>query len=60
MSGDTPETLSARVQRVEHIIYPKVIGLIAAGRIRVADDQVYLDDRRLSEPLVDSSGVLSP
>ena len=60
LQGDTAETLSARVQRAEHIIYPKVVGWIAAGRIRVSDDVVYLDGRRLTEPVVDAPGVLAP
>jgi phosphoribosylglycinamide formyltransferase 1 len=51
---DTVETLSARVQRQEHIIYPRAIGLIAAGRLRLIGEVVYLDDRPLSEPLIEA------
>ena len=32
-AGDTPETISARVHALEHIIYPHVCSLIAAGRV---------------------------
>ena len=42
---DSPESLSARVQRQEHIIYPKVIGWIAAKRRDWNRDVVYFDDR---------------
>jgi phosphoribosylglycinamide formyltransferase-1 len=53
---DTAESLSARVQRKEHIIYPKVIGWIAANRLRLVGDVVYFDDRPLSQPLIDAPG----
>ena len=32
--GDTEESLSARVQQLEHIIYPRAVGWFAAGRLR--------------------------
>jgi phosphoribosylglycinamide formyltransferase 1 len=57
---DTAEGLSARVQRLEHIIYPKVIGWIAANRVRLVGDVVYFDDRPLSQPLIDAQGDLAP
>ncbi len=53
---DTPESLSARVQREEHIIYPKVIGWIAAKRLQLIDDVVYFDGRPLAEPLTYAPG----
>ena len=31
--GDTPETLAARVLRVEHVLYPRVLEAVAASRI---------------------------
>ncbi len=57
---DTAERLSARVQRQEHIIYPKVIGWIAAQRLRLVGDVVYFDDRPLSQPLIDAPGETVP
>jgi phosphoribosylglycinamide formyltransferase-1 len=39
-SGDTPDTLAARVLKAEHIIYPKALGLVAAGQVRVRDETV--------------------
>lgn len=32
--GDTPDSLAARVLRVEHLLYPRVVQALAAGRIR--------------------------
>jgi formyltetrahydrofolate-dependent phosphoribosylglycinamide formyltransferase len=32
LGGDTPETLGARVLRVEHALFPRVIQAVAAGR----------------------------
>jgi phosphoribosylglycinamide formyltransferase-1 len=49
LPGDTVESLSARVQQQEHIIYPRVIGWIAAGRLRLIRDTVQLDGQPLPE-----------
>lgn len=35
LSDDTPETLHARIQRVEHRVYPDVIEMHTTGRLRV-------------------------
>jgi len=45
LGGDTEATLSARVQQVEHIIYPRAIQWFAAGRVRLLDGQTHLDGR---------------
>jgi phosphoribosylglycinamide formyltransferase-1 len=55
LPGDTPASLSARVQEQEHIIYPKVIGWIADGRLREADGAAWLDGRRLERPVIESA-----
>ena len=36
LEGDTEETLSARIQKEEHRIYPEAIKLFAEGRLKVA------------------------
>jgi phosphoribosylglycinamide formyltransferase-1 len=36
LEGDTPETLAARVQRAERLLYPAAIRWWAAGRVEVA------------------------
>ena len=35
LEGDTEESLSARIQKEEHRIYPEAIGLYAAGALRI-------------------------
>ena len=60
LKDDTADSLSARVQRQEHIIYPKVIGWIAAKRVRLVGNVVYFDDRPLSQPLIDAPGEPAP
>jgi phosphoribosylglycinamide formyltransferase-1 len=42
LPGDTPETLHARIQEVERIIYPSVIAALARGEIRVRGRQTML------------------
>jgi phosphoribosylglycinamide formyltransferase-1 len=53
--GDTPETVSARVHTLEHIIYPHVCTLIARGRIVWRDGSVYFDGAPLTSPLIEES-----
>jgi len=50
---DTESTLSARVQATEHIIYPRVIGWLAEGRLRWKDGLPWLDSKRLDSPIVE-------
>jgi phosphoribosylglycinamide formyltransferase 1 len=52
-AGDTEDTLSARVQATEHIIYPRVIGWLADGRLEWRDDQPWLDGKPLAAPVVE-------
>ena len=42
---DDEDSLSARVQRLEHIIYPRAVGWYAAGRLDWRDGQALLDGR---------------
>jgi len=36
--GDTPETLAARILKIEHRIYPDALRLLASGKIRLDGD----------------------
>lgn len=45
---DTPETLQQRIHVIEHQIYPQVADWFAAGRLKVVDNQVLLDDETSS------------
>ena len=51
--GDTEDTLSARVQATEHIIYPRVIGWLADGRLAWREGQPWLDGKPLAAPVVE-------
>jgi phosphoribosylglycinamide formyltransferase-1 len=53
--GDTPDTVSARVHALEHIIYPHVCSLIAAGRIECRAGQVWFDGAPLAAPLIEEN-----
>jgi phosphoribosylglycinamide formyltransferase-1 len=55
LPGDTAASLSARVQQQEHIIYPKVIGWIADGRLRESGGAACLDGRRLDRPVIEDT-----
>lgn len=38
LAGDTPESLAGRVLAVEHLVYPRAVQQLAAGRVRLEDD----------------------
>ncbi|HEY1492082.1 MAG TPA: phosphoribosylglycinamide formyltransferase [Steroidobacteraceae bacterium] len=54
---DTEDTLSARVQATEYIIYPRVLDWFAQGRLAWQDGAAWLDGRRLEQPLVEDLGA---
>ena len=53
--GDTADSVSARVHALEHIIYPHVCSLIAAGRVECRAGGVWFDGRPLTSPLVEEN-----
>jgi phosphoribosylglycinamide formyltransferase-1 len=57
LPGDDEKSLAARVLAREHVIYPKVIGWIAAGRLRCPDGVPTLDGRPLTAPLLDDGSL---
>ena len=58
-ADDTEATLQARVQATEHIIYPRVIGWIADGRLTAHGDRAWLDGKLLEVPVVEDFGARS-
>jgi phosphoribosylglycinamide formyltransferase-1 len=51
LPGDDEASLSARVQRWEHMLYPEAVGLLASGRLALRAGQAWLDDAPLPGPL---------
>jgi len=43
LAGDTEETLSARILRQEHRLYPLVVRWFAEGRVNIADNKVTVE-----------------
>jgi phosphoribosylglycinamide formyltransferase-1 len=60
LPDDTEQSLAARVLAREHVIYPKTVGLIAAGRIRLRGEQVLFDEQPLAKPLCDEDAHAAP
>ncbi|MBT8119912.1 MAG: phosphoribosylglycinamide formyltransferase [Gammaproteobacteria bacterium] len=52
LDTDTSASLGARVLNEEHVIYPMVIGMHTAGRLTFKGDQLNLDEKPLTEPLI--------
>jgi phosphoribosylglycinamide formyltransferase 1 len=51
--GEDESAISARVQRLEHIIYPRAVGWFAAGRLAWRDGSAWLDGRVLRGPVIE-------
>ena len=52
LPGDTPETLAARVLRVEHRLYPKALQLFAEGRVQIEGRIVRIEEAPAEDPKV--------
>jgi phosphoribosylglycinamide formyltransferase-1 len=52
-AGDTEPQISGRVQKTEHIIYPRVIGWLAEKRLVWRDNQPWFDGQPLLQPIVE-------
>jgi phosphoribosylglycinamide formyltransferase-1 len=48
---DDEQSLAARVQTVEHRIYPLAVRWFCEGRLRYESGRAWLDDRALTEPV---------
>ena len=55
LPGEDAAGLSARVQRLEHIIYPRAVGWLAAGRLSWRDGAPRLDGRLLREAVIEEA-----
>ncbi len=51
-ADDSVDSLSARVQQQEHIIYPQAIDWFARGRLKLENGQAHLDGKPLVAPVV--------
>jgi phosphoribosylglycinamide formyltransferase-1 len=51
--GDDEDRLSARVQRLEHIIYPRAVGWFAEGRLAWRDGGAFMDGAPLAPAIVE-------
>ncbi|HEX6929734.1 MAG TPA: phosphoribosylglycinamide formyltransferase [Gammaproteobacteria bacterium] len=49
--GDDERSLAAKVQKLEHVIYPQAVRLFAEGRVRMQNGRVELDGQPLAVPL---------
>lgn len=49
---DTAQSLSARIQRQEHSIYPQAIQWFAEGRLRYREGKAWLDEQILMQPVL--------
>ena len=52
--GESADELQARVQAVEHQIYPEAAGLVGSGRVVFRDGQALLDGEPTPEPMMRS------
>ena len=50
LSGDTPDSLGARVLAAEHRLYPLALRLWASGRARLENERVVIEDEPEAPP----------
>jgi len=53
LPDDTEAALASRVLATEHVIYPRVLGWLADGRLSIRAGAPWLDGQRLEAPLVE-------
>jgi phosphoribosylglycinamide formyltransferase-1 len=53
LADDTEAALAARVLATEHVIYPRVLGWLADGRLSFRSGTPWLDGQRLDSPIVE-------
>ena len=61
IGDETAQQLAARVQRVEHQIYPEAAGWVGEGRVEFRDGRAWIDGAPADDPIVqtyDRDGVL--
>lgn len=47
--GDDAESLAERIHEKEHVLYPAVVACFADGRLRLENNDAYLDEQLLPE-----------
>jgi phosphoribosylglycinamide formyltransferase-1 len=52
IASESAEQLAARVQAVEHQIYPQTADMVGNGRVEFRDGQTWIDGRIAEEPIV--------
>ncbi|MDH3304628.1 MAG: phosphoribosylglycinamide formyltransferase [Gammaproteobacteria bacterium] len=51
-AGETADQLAARVQAIEHQIYPEAAGWVGEGRVEFRDDRTWIDGVMSDEPVI--------
>ena len=52
LPSDDVNTLELRIKSKEHLIYPTAISWLAEGRVELKNDEVYMDQNKMSGPVV--------
>jgi phosphoribosylglycinamide formyltransferase-1 len=55
VTGDTPQSLAARLLRAEHKLYPQALALVAAGRVTIVGNRVEVEGAGSPESVLFSS-----
>jgi phosphoribosylglycinamide formyltransferase-1 len=50
--GETAEEIAARVQAIEHKIYPQAAGWVGSGRAKFQNGECWIDGKAVQEPRV--------
>ncbi len=57
LPGDTADTLAGRVLEAEHLLYPRCLALVAAGKAKVVDERVEIAGGGRTEAMLINPGL---
>jgi len=52
LPSDDIKSLELRIKSKEYLIYPTAISWLAEGRIELKDDEIYMDNKKMTGPVV--------
>jgi phosphoribosylglycinamide formyltransferase-1 len=56
--SDTEDSLAEKIHQQEHIIYPMTVQWLAEKRLQCKNNQLFFDNRPLTEPLIWENNAL--
>lgn len=52
VTGESADELAARIQEIEHLIYPQAAGWVGSGKVELRHGHSWVDGKKADEPIV--------